>query len=186
MKRHLILLLFIIAIFGYSFAQTKQSEEVQKIVDYCKSVEELANGKTDHFKYFSLLESGQWIEHKTSEDLNETVSDGYTSALVKNGKVLMTQSLFQSGSGDWLHYVDSCYREDGSLAAARARLNTFYGHISAVREFGFNETGKEIFKTENFYDLISKKPTKPGADFIDNRVILFKKTIDLPFISLIK
>jgi hypothetical protein len=46
---------------------------------------------------------------------------------------LLVTTFTTSSSGEWGHFVDYCFRADGTLALTRSTLNTFLGGEHCVR-----------------------------------------------------
>jgi len=58
------------------------------------------------------------------------------------------------------HFIKYYYRADGSLAKIQARLNTFYGGVSVLRDRYYDGNGKLLKSTQRFLDLQTHKPIK--------------------------
>ena len=104
----------------------------------------------------------------------------------ERGRLVAANFTFTSGSGDWVHYIDYYFRPDGSLAKIDADLNTFYGHLTALRTLYFNKSGKLLRKISHFYSMSDKKSIKPNEEFTDEKIYIYKKVSQLPFASLLK
>ena len=88
-----------------------------------------------------------------------------------------------------MHDVDCYFREDGTLAKVEARLNTFYGRVTAVREKIYGERGELLQADERFYRLGTKRRVRPNVgkdEFIDEPIPIYKTARDLPFYHLLK
>ena len=124
---------------------------------------------------------------KYRDEKGETYSIAYNWK--KQGKLVATNFTDFSPSGDWSQYTFHYFREDGSLAKVEAELRTFFGDYIALRNYYFDETGKQIKTTTKYLDLNTNKPKKMSKSMMDP--ISFKpeiyKTVDkLPFASLVK
>ena len=104
---------------------------------------------------------------------------------LRGRKVVGVNCTFQSPSRDWVHFVMYYYRPDGTLAKIHARLNTFHGNITVIREKYYSDTGKLLKESTRFFDLETKRKRKPSNDFENEEVPLYMKTSDLPFKDLL-
>jgi hypothetical protein len=98
----------------------------------------------------------------------------------RDGKVVLAFFGFTSGSGDWYHFIKYYYRGDGTLAKIQARLNTFAGNVSVLRDRYYDTNGKLLKSTRRYLDLQTHKPVKK-ADFHDDPIPMFSKASALPF-----
>ena len=71
----------------------------------------------------------------------------------KQGKVIAAKFNFTSPSGDWNHFINYYFRENGSLAKIDAQLNTFEGNVSVVRQRYYNSNWT--------LDLINSNVSRP-------------------------
>lgn len=142
---------------------------------------DVASGTTD--------ESSRWQEFKTEaeRDQADTGENLNESAYVwsKAGKLVGVSLTLQSPSGDWTQFVMYYFREDGTLAKIRARLNTFYGDFTVRRERVYGPSGTLLRTTANYFDLNSQKPKKPVKDLPDFPIPVYLKAQDLPFYNLL-
>ena len=102
----------------------------------------------------------------------------------RKGKVVASAFTFQSQSGDWAQYVTYYFREDGTLAKIHARLNTFYGNTSVIRDKYYSPTGTLLKTTTSYLDLKTQKPKK-GASFQDEPIPDYLTVQSLPFSKLL-
>lgn len=93
---------------------------------------------------------------------------------------------FQTESGDWILDVAYYYRLDGSLAKQHGHLNTFYGHLTVLRDAFFDCKGVKYHSSVDYLDLKTQKPVKPGPDFIDEQAPDYPAIQRLPFYPLIR
>jgi hypothetical protein len=132
-------------------------------------------------------DTDNWREFKTSAELNNATAAPFDeSAFVwlKAGRVVGANFTFTSESGDWAHYVNYYFRENGGLAKVDARLNTFYGNLSVIREKYYDDKGKLLRASTRYLDLQSGKPKK-SKDFIDEPIPIYLKAQDLPFYKIL-
>lgn len=180
----------------FVFAQASQKAEIKRIDAYCRTVDAFVKKyKSPHLVFAGISDDSEnkpeWKKYnseKEFEKARETVEpDDIAYVWQKKGKIVMTNFTFSSASGDWVHYVYHYFREDGTLAKVEARLNTFNGNLTVLRDFHFDRNGKLLRKTTKYLDLQTQKPKKSGKDeFYDHKVSIFKKTDNLPFNALLR
>lgn len=131
-------------------------------------------------------EADHWREFKTVAKLenSETMFDERAQVWQKAGKVVAVQFTFSSQSGDWVHYVNYYFRADGTIAKIHARLNTFHGNLSVIRDKFYDAGGRLLQTSTRYLDLNSQKPTK-SRDFMDAEIPLYLKARELPFYKLL-
>jgi hypothetical protein len=169
------------------------AQEVAAVRSYAGSVDLYASRHARSVRVFASNadseSEGVWRELKSRGEKSQ-VSDANESASVwlKDGRVVLTRFTLQSFSGDWVHYVDHYFREDGTLAKIEARLNTFYGRVSAVREKFYGKRGELLQASEHIYRLGTKRKVRPGGagEFLDQPIPVYKTTQELPFQHLLK
>lgn len=143
---------------------------------------------------------GSWREFPSPDALKGVGEDGApnTQAFVWRfaDGVVFVQLFFQSGSGDWAHFADHCFRPDGTLARVESTLNTFNaglldeefekgneGGVSRIRTKYFGQDGRLLRKTSRLLDLATRKPIK--RSFMDQDDIIYKAMSTLPFYRLL-
>jgi hypothetical protein len=147
--------------------------------------------KDDHDK-------GSWIEFARESDLNAAVKEEHVFDLAQvwsreDGATAVSMRL-SSGSGDWLHFVEYCFRSDGTLARANSTLNTFNAvdkdpekdvkGASRERERYFDASGTQIKVSRRVLNLQTKRPA-PTLQVMDDEEPIYKKTTALPFSHLL-
>ncbi len=165
--------------------------EISQIESHTKEIDRYIKTNPESFRIFANIASGvekvadEWREFRsesereaadTGDNLNENAY-----VWLKKGKVIGAKFTFQSPSRDWAHLVMYYFREDGSLAKVEAQLNTFYGNMSIIRERWYNREGKLLRSISRHLDLNSGKRRKPGKDFIDEPIPLYRSAENLPF-----
>ena len=190
---HFVLLYCVIAgCQSFAVAQTAKSS-ISEINVYTTAVERFTKVNKKH-RIFGDVSSAKtdktdlWKEFKSEKQLEDT-GDGENlnqtaTVWTKQGKVIAAKFNFTSPSGDWNHFINYYFREDGSLAKIDAQLNTFEGNVSVVRQRYYNSNGRLIKSTQTFRDLETHKPRK-SADFMDNPIPVYLKVSDLPFHQLL-
>lgn len=140
---------------------------------------------------------GQWREFPTIKALESAakgqVSAGFnTSAYIwslRDTSMLVFAS-FQSRSGDWAHFVEYCYRRDGTLARSESTLNTVYardgkGPVHRVRVRYYDLEGRILHTSATVSDLDTKK-SDPTRQFDDQEEPLYTSKAALPFFKIAK
>ena len=192
--RHLSSLLIILVTFSGAVSQTPKPDSVTSISGYAKAIERLTLTKSKR-RIFADISSGyengpeDWKEFRSERERKQAETDGnmnQTAAVwTKNGKPVVAKLALTSPSGDWMHFINYYYREDGTLAKIQAQLNTFYGDVSVVREQYFQSSGKVIRSTTRYLDLHTRKPLRKPKDFFDQEVPVYKTVSELPFAKLL-
>jgi hypothetical protein len=172
------------------------SNGISSIEAYCKQLDQFVKNNPDSFRIFANIGSGLqgrkdiWREFKTDEERNnadngENLNDN-VRVWLKSGSIIIADCLFQSPSRDWTLYVTYYFREDGSLAKLHSVLNTFYGHISAIRDRYYSPSGNLLRSSAQYFDLGTKKRKKPGKDFQDEHIPEYLNSKNLPCSDLLK
>jgi hypothetical protein len=139
-------------------------------------------------------EAAKWQQFASEKALerHREKSEAYTIAYVwlEAGKPVSTNFTLFSPSGDWVKYVYSYFRPDGSLARVETDYRTFMGDFKVVRHIYFDAAGKEISRSAKFLDLQTGKPKKmpEGGVMGDDpdEVDYYMTVAKLPFANLIK
>jgi len=143
---------------------------------------------------------GKWREFRGPADMKDAGQEGApnTQALVWRSRdgVLFVRMFFQSGSGDWAHFADHCFRSDGTLARFTDTLSTFNaglldeeiegnndGGVSRVRIKHFSPDGTVLKERSRLLDLKTRRPVK--RSFVDQDDIAYRRISDLPFFDLL-
>src|SRR5215510_1577797 len=167
--------------------------EIARIKTYCLELDDYAKRNLKLGRLFGDVSSGmegeksQWREFKSEEERDEVVTENdKANVFAKDGAVVLANYTFQSPSGDWTHYVNYYFREDGALARIHARLNTFYGNMTVIRERFYDPKGRLLSSSQQLLDLETKKRKKPGTDgeFIDEPIPVYRTVKALPFYKL--
>ena len=137
---------------------------------------------------------GDWIEFKRQADLDvavrsERVFDTAQMWSRKDGAIAISMRI-TSGSGDWFHYVEYCFRVDGTLARENSTLNTFNAidderageENGATRERDryFDTRGNQLKVSQRVLDLKTKEP-RPTMQYMDDEEPIYKTVAALPF-----
>jgi len=100
-------------------------------------------------------------------------------------KVVFVEYQSTTGAGDWTLSADYCYRPDGTLASIRSELRTFAGEMIVTRNKYFAVDGTLLSEDEQFLDLRTRKPRKPGRDFQDQQAPVVQNVSEWPFTDLL-
>ena len=180
---------------------------VAEIDKRCSSAEKASHSKPDLVfadvsdQVIARKGQGKWREFRDPADLKGVTEEGApnTQAFVWRfpDGVLFVQMFFQSGSGDWAHFANHCFRTDGTLARVTDTLNTFNaglldeeiegdndGGVSRVRIKYFSSDGTLLKKKSRLLDLKTRKPVK--RSFMDQDDIAYRRISDVPFFDLFK
>jgi hypothetical protein len=162
--------------------RTTSDAQISEIKKYTTQVDRFS--KARKFRTFGVFykgDKGSWreLKGKSDQQLDESC-DVWT----RDGKVVLAFFGFTSGSGDWYHFIKYYYREDGTLAKIQARLNTFYGNVSVLRDRYYDANGKLLKSTRRYLDIETHKPVKK-ANFHDDQIPMFSKASALPFFRLL-
>ncbi len=175
--------------------------EVKEIDTYCDSlfqtslenkepslvvadVSDMSEGEKPRWQKFASVEEHE----KFRENVNETYFISYNWE--KNSKIVVTTFTIFSPSGDWSKFVDSCYREDGSLARAKIVFSTFYGDFRMKNSIYFNQSGKVLSDEKEYVNFDNEPMAVDKSSISDNPALLdkdyFKKVSLLPYYKSIK
>lgn len=199
MTKRLLLSVFVcIALAVLAPAQTKapadkqiRYAEITRIKAYCRKLDGYAKRNPKLGRLYANLSSditgqkSQWREFKSEEERAEAdTGDGLNdnaNVWSKDGAVVLVNCAFETPSGDWFHQVDYYFRKDGSLAKIHARLDTFYGNVTAIRERFYDSNGRLLSSSQQLLDLKTKKRKRPDVAFIDEPIPVYRTVKALPF-----
>ena len=156
-------------------------------------------------RLFGLLQKddrdkGAWIEFRREQDLNAAVEEERVLDMAQvwsreDGATAVSMR-FTSGSGDWFHFVEYCFRVDGTLARLHSSLNTFNAvdkdpkkeADGAIRERDryFDVGGKQLKVTKRVLDLQSQRPAPTLEIMDDEKEPIYRLAAALPFHGLLK
>lgn len=204
----MVLLITILLVLTTSVARSAQSPSflasVEAIEGLCEKASAFAKKSESTVRIFADVSDPydrssreEWREFKNAPELQRANKESQlcTEAFVWGTEDFAFVSMFfTSPSGDWAHYVDYCFRQDGSLARSESTLNTFNVHhpeddnagpVSRIRTKHFENTGPSIRTQSKVIDLKSKKPA-PKVSLMDQDEPIFRNIRELPFIALLK
>jgi hypothetical protein len=165
-----------------------KTTELAPIRLYVKSIDQFARRNPKQRRFFGNTAGtgdteDKWRLFKTARQLDQANPYERVEVWLKDDKVVLAKFSFTSESGDWYHYVNYYFREDGTLAKIHSQLNTFAsadGGISVVRDKFYDSGGKVLHPSTRYLDLQSQKPRKRG-DFMDQPIPVYKTVRELPF-----
>lgn len=186
------LALFAITAFGQTDPTTPTvPEKLAKAEKYIKTVDELIEkrGKPDiviaDASDYTDSDEPKWKTYPTTEAADE--EDLYTIAYVwkSKGRVVAINLTYSSPSGDWAQYVSYTFYRNGQVAKVDRELRTFMDDMILNRIKYFDESGKIVKETTEFFDLASKEPIPAKKDFMDIDVDIYESLDKFPFASLL-
>jgi hypothetical protein len=166
----------------------------------CAPAEKLAREATSADQIFANVQStdmdpGTWQRFTSDADLKRKTKDKfvYDGAAVwraRNAWTLVAMTL-SSPSGDWVQFVDYCYRPTGTLAKREATLNTFVtgdevdDGVSRLRTTYVGANGRVLAQRAKVRNLKTLKPA-PGRQFMQNDEPEYLTISQLPFAGLLR
>lgn len=156
--------------------------EIEQINADCKTLfNTLVDDKepTKVFADVSQDENPEWRKFASIKDLEkfrEEETETYFIAYnwEKADQIVAASFTIFSPSGDWVKYVNSCYREDGSLARAEISFSTSYGDFRMQNHLHFDKAGK-VIGDEKIYTDFDGKPKKIDESYIADNPSLHEK-----------
>ena len=182
-----ILLAILLALFSANASAqetTAPPSALTEIKTYTNEIDRFAKAHPKRMRTFVIeyeSEKGRWrlLKGKSAQQVNESC-DVWT----RDGNVILAFFGFTSDSGDWYHFIKYYYRADGTLAKISARLNTFYGNVSVLRDRYYDTNGKLLKSTRRYLDIQTHKPVKT-ANFHDEPIPMYSNASALPFHKLL-
>ena len=148
------------------------------------------------------MKEGEWREFRQEQEpeLKRGVEAGeiFSTAEVwkySDGSLRILMAL-SSASGDWIHYLDYCFRPDGTVARSVSTLNNFnayndehddIGPISRKNDRVFDRCGKELrVRSAPLMDLKIKQEAPPRTQIMDPEEPQVAHIRDVSFWSVLK
>jgi hypothetical protein len=183
------------------------AEQTPSVDQICEAAWMRAHASPDKAKIFVSIQTprapgenelqGDWRAVATHADLETLVSQTAYSGLIAlydeafvwelPGNSLVITMFHASSTGDWAHYVDYCFRANGSLASVESTLATFYaaaGPVRRIRKRRFDARGKQLWVLTRVVDARSGR-TMRDAQFRDQDEEIFATRAALPFSRLL-
>lgn len=175
-------------------AQTNKTVQIRAIDRYVKALEKFVGQKKPQLIAADISDYNddrkerwrKFASEKALEKFRER-TETYTIAYNwrQNGRLVRSNFTRFSPSGDWAQYDFYSFRADGTLAKLASELRTFEGDLIVLRDYYFDEKGRQIRRTTRFRDLRSKKPIKKPKDWGGGYdVEIYKSVRRLPFAKL--
>jgi hypothetical protein len=182
---------------------TEDARAIKTISKFCDGLVPMTK-INDRRLLLGLLEKsqsdrGRWTEYNQQAKLDAAAEAGHVYDVAQvwsrqDGAIAVSMSL-SSGSGDWIQYVEYCFRPDGTLARTHATLNTFnavskdefkdVNGASRQRDRYFDGSGRQVKVTKRLLDLKTKLPD-PTLQFMESDEPIYKTATALPFFDLLK
>jgi len=183
--------------FSHNGAAQGTAGQLRSINTYCKQIDTIqkrrkmpelifantadVNSNKDSWRKFT--------SEKALEKFREK-SEAYDIAYNwrSGGKLIASNFTHSSPSGDWVNYVNHCFRADGTVAKVETEYRTFLGDWKVVSTRYFNSAGRQISSSIKYLDLQSGKP-KDASDGVmgdaESRAEYYKNVKKLPFAKLL-
>jgi hypothetical protein len=139
---------------------------------------------------------GGWKEILRDKDLDRLCKNGCTdslSAYRRGGHILVVSLESGDPKGDWSRYVESYFREDGTLALSRLDFRVHQTGsdgkptlVQSVRYRYYSPEGKILKQTHPEYRDLRMKKTLPKEDLPETEWIVYAHSSDLPVAKLLK
>lgn len=186
-----------------SAPSTDVARAIKAIDKFCDGLVPMTKRK-ERRRLFGLVQkdqhdSGGWIEFTRQDQLEAAVKADHVYDVAQvwsreDDAIAISLSL-SSGSGDWVQYVEYCFRPDGTVARTHATLNTFnavskdefkdVNGASRQRDRHFDGSGKQVKLSKRLLDLKTKRPD-PTLQFMEADEPIYKTASALPFHGLLK
>jgi len=166
-----------------------KTNESASIDAYVKQVDGFRKRNDERRRLFGNVgnEQDDWREFKGKVAKGQTQPEDLNEAAyvwTRRGKILAVGFEFQSDSRDWGHFVTHYFRENGTLAKIHARLNTFYGDVTRIRDQYYSSNGKLLRTITRYRDIQTQKPKKQ-PNFQDEPIPIYLSVRRLPFYKLL-
>jgi hypothetical protein len=170
-------------------AAQNTNKDATQIRQACDSEKKYAAQHKNDALLFSAVPQNQdpardrWRRLTSRGEFDAAANNGNSTASVwmRNGKVELVEAVFRNQFGDSTQSVQYCFRPDGTLAQLHSELKSFHSDLRVVREFEFDDAGKQILKTSQSFNLTMGQPQKIPVDFWDFPPPVFARVSDLPF-----
>lgn len=181
---------------GATFAQSTASQ-VKSINAFCKQIDSIQKRrKTPELVYANTADANssteKWRKFASAKALDKFRERNEVYDIAYNwrsgGRLIASTFTYSSQSGDWVNYVDHCFRADGTVARVETDYRTFLGDFKVLRKRYFNAAGRQISSSVRYLDLRSGKPKDKGDGVMGEKESSedFYKTVKkLPFARLL-
>ena len=189
-------LVLVLGLFNAASAQSVASQ-VKNINAYCKQIDSIQKRrKTPELVYANTADENsntdRWRKFASEKALDKFRDGSETYDIAYNwrsgGKLIASNFTHSSPSGDWVNYVNHCFRPDGTVARVETDYRTFMGDFKVVSMRYFNSSGRQISSSIRYLDLQSGK-AKDASDGVmgdaESRAEYYKSVKKLPFAKLL-
>lgn len=189
--------LFLALSFAFDAAAQSTASQVKTINTYCKQIDTVQKRrKTPELVYANTAgendNKAKWRKFASEKALDKFREGSETYDIAYNwrsgGRLIASNFTHFSPSGDWVKYVNHCFRSDGTLARVETDYRTFMGDFKVIRNRYFNARGKQISSSVKYLDLQSGKPKDKGDGVTGDdpsEVDYYKTVKKLPFAKLL-
>jgi hypothetical protein len=189
----------LLLILGFSLSPAAQStaSQIKAINSYCKQIDAIQERrKSPELVYANIADvnssKDKWRKFASEKALEKfrEKSEAYDIAYNwrSGGKLIASNFTHSSPSGDWVNYVNHCFRKDGTVARVETDYRTFNGDWKIISTRYFNSAGRQISSSIKYLDLQSGKP-KDASDGVmgdaESRAAYYRSVRKLPFATLL-
>lgn len=171
------------------------STTIQAIDQFCAGLAPMTR-HLNRGRLFGLLDDrGDWVEFKRDADMDVEVEANRVHDMARvwsrsHGGVVVWMRP-STPSGAWSHFIQYCFRSDGTLAQVHSTLNT--SHVadkdpdkegigaSRVRIRYFDASGKQLKVSRRIRDLNTGRPAPTLQITDDESEPIYKTVQELPF-----
>lgn len=188
--------LICIALSSGIFAQNTTSQ-VKSINAYCKQIDVVQRRrKTPELVYANTADinssKAKWRKFVSEKALDKFREGSETYDIAynwrKGRRLIATNFTHFSPSGDWVKYVNHCFRADGTLARVETDYRTFNGDFKVVRHRYFDGKGRQISSSVKYLDLTTDKAKDHSGGVMGDdphEIDYYKRVKKLPFARLL-
>ena len=183
--------------FSYGGAAQSTASQIKAINSYCKQIDTIQKQrKTPELVYANTADvnssKDKWRKFASEKALDKfrEKSEAYDIAYNwrSGGKLIASNFTHSSPSGDWVNYVNHCFRADGTVARVETDYRTFLGDWKVISTRYFNSAGRQISSSIKYLDLQSGKPKDASEGVMgdaESRAEYYKNVKKLPFAKLL-
>lgn len=199
MKKRYPIVASILASLALSSGAAAQSaaSQVKSINTFCKQIDAVQKRrKAPELVYANTADinspKARWRKFTSERALDKFRENNETYDIAYNwrsgGRLIASNFTRSSPSGDWVNYVNHCFRADGTVARVETGYRTFLGDFKVVRKRYFNASGRQISSSIKYLDLQSGKPKDKGDGVMGDKEsgeAYYKSVKKLPFARLL-
>jgi len=178
---------------GASSKAPSSEQKIALIEQYCSEMERVTGMEPDLILGVAdsaTRPSGEWRRYGSKDELHKAWHESGDRNLgayvwLRNGEVVRANLTLQSESRDWGQYSRYCFRS-GDLVKLNYELRVTSGQMIVRRQWYFDAKGHALKSSEEFLDLQTERPKRPGEAFIDETTTIYHHVSDLPFWALVR